>query len=139
MSPWVVTYDAVEPFRTSSKSYFPNVAPHLKQDANDRALAVDLEVSVLPSISSEIIDKTPHSTASITCRCNSAVMACSFERLVDYQASSGCGLRAGDLLRIGTISEEAEGWRGCLLEDNIPALGTSRGFLVDGDTVIFSG
>lgn len=139
ISPWVLTYDAVEPFRSSSKVNFPRLAPHLRQAANDRALAVDLEVSVLPARNEKSREKTTPSIAGITCRCNSAVMAWSFEQLVAHQASSGCGLRAGDLLAIGTVSDEAEGQRGCLLEDNISALGTSRGFLADGDTVTFSG
>lgn len=127
MSPWIITYDALERFRTAGKSNF-QVAPHLKHE-NDRALSINLEINVTTSSAGE----------QPTCRCNSAVMAWSFEQLIAHQSSAGCGLRSGDLLGIGTVSEEGYGKRGCLLEDNIPALGTSRGFLKDGDIVQFTG
>ena len=134
MSPWVITIDALEPFRLASKTTFDKVAPHLRQ-SNDRALSIDFEVVVTRSEDS--VDSA--SSPFVPSRCNSTAMAWSFEQLVAHQAGAGCGLRPGDLLGIGTISEEEEGKRGCLLEDNIPALGTSKGFLRDGDTVQFTG
>lgn len=135
MSPWVITSAALEPFRTTSKTGFPNIAPHLKQ-TDFKALSVDLEINVTAS---GVRSEGNNASTITTCRCNSSVMAWSFEQLVAHQASAGCGLRSGDLLGIGTVSEEGEGKRGCLLEDNIPALGTSKGFLKDGDIVEFSG
>lgn len=137
MSPWVITSDAVEPFRTENKSDFQNVAPHLKQKSG-RAVSVNLEIVVTPQSSSSDVNGIEGQGVT-TCRCNSAVMAWTFEQIIAHQASAGCGLNPGDLLGIGTVSEEEEGKRGCLLEDNIPALGTARGFLKDGDTVQFSG
>lgn len=133
ISPWVIPYDALEPFRTAARTNFENVAPHLKQ-TNNKALSIDLEIK----LTSEKAETAGSPTIETTCRCNSSVMAWSFEQLIAHQASAGCGLRAGDLLGIGTVSEEEEGKRGCLLEDNIAALGTSKGFLKDGDMVQFS-
>lgn len=128
MSPWIITYDSIEPFRTSGRTRQKPLAPHL-EEPNDRALSIDLEIKVV----------APDASVNISCRCNSKVMAWSFEQLVSHQSSAGCGVRAGDLLGIGTVSEEADGKRGCLLEDNLPDPAPKRGFLGDGDIVQFTG
>lgn len=142
MSPWIITYDAVSPFRTTSDSCFEasELSPHLVQKTAG-ALSVDLEVNVNPEVRSGKAEGMINGSVAIgtTCRCNSSVMAWTFEQLVAHQSSAGCGLNAGDLLGIGTVSEEDEGRRGCLLEDNIPTVGTAKGFLNDGDMVQLTG
>ncbi|GAB7351471.1 hypothetical protein MBLNU459_g2129t1 [Dothideomycetes sp. NU459] len=128
MSPWIIPYDSLEAFRTSGKIRQNPLAPHL-EEPNDRALSIDLEVKVIEASGS----------VSINCRCNSKIMAWSFEQLVAHQSSAGCGVRAGDLLGIGTVSEEEDGKRGCLFEDNLPDPAPKRGFLSDGDIVQLTG
>lgn len=134
MSPWIISYDSLEPFRTSGRKRQKPLAPHLEQP-NNRALSVELEIKVITPKS----DSETDASVNVTCRCNSQIMAWSFEQLVAHQSSAGCGVRAGDLLGIGTVSEEADGKRGCLFEDNLPGPAPKRGFLSDGDVVQFSG
>ncbi|KAL1305029.1 hypothetical protein AAFC00_003928 [Neodothiora populina] len=138
MSPWVISPDAVAPFRGVSKTLFRNVAPNLVQ-SHDKVLAVDMKITVTRPMPEKEGEVVRDNTAEVMSRCNSSVMAWSFEQLIAYQSSAGCGLRSGDLLGIGTVSEEEDGTRGCLLEDNIPSLGRARGFVQDGETVELSG
>ena len=93
MSPWVITYDAIEPFRVNTPEWKHSLPPHLA-GASDRGLSIDLSIFV------ESADRD----VTRTCVANSSVMSWSFEQLLAHQASAGCGLQPGDFLACGTVS-----------------------------------
>jgi len=119
ISAWIITPDALEPFRVpASKRDYP-IAPYL-DDPNGTQLNVDVEVNV----DGKTIGKT---------NCN--VMDWTFEQLVAHQSSAGCGLRAGDLLCIGTISGPSPEEQGCLLEGHVPGSTPRRDYIQDNEEV----
>lgn len=129
LSPWIVTYDALEPFRVNGPGWKHTLPPHLAVAKDNRGLSINLSVYV----------ESEEGDVTRTCQANSSVMAWSFEQLLAHQASAGCGLQAGDLLACGTVSEDAEDKRGCMLEHNLPPPAVQRGYLTDGDVVQFTG
>jgi fumarylacetoacetase len=129
LSPWIITYDAMEPFRVSGPGWKHALPPHLAMEKDNRGLSIDLSVYV----------QSKDGDVTRACLANSKVMAWSFEQLLAHQASAGCGLQAGDLLACGTVSEEGEDKRGCMLEHNLPPPEVQRGYLEDGVVVQFTG
>ena len=146
VSPWVVTLDALEPFRLPAfhrPPGDPEPLPYLS-DTTDRVRGgfdVILEVAL----------RTPAMRASGLApvrlsRTNFATMYWTMAQLLAHHASGGCNLRPGDLLGSGTVSGPVLGEQGCLLEiarrgASPVALpnGETRAFLADGDEVIFRG
>jgi fumarylacetoacetase len=129
LSPWIITYDAMEPFRVSGPGWKHALPPHLAVEKDDRGLSIDLSVYV----------QSPENDVTRACSANSKVLAWSFEQLLAHQGSAGCGFQAGDLLACGTVSEDSEDGRGCLLEHNLPPPAVQRGYLSDGVVVQFTG
>jgi fumarylacetoacetase len=146
LSPWVVTMEALAPFRTGA---FPRGAgdpaplPYLfsQSDQEQGGLDLWLEVSLLSvRMREEGIDPV------VLGRSNFRDMYWTAAQMLAHHASNGCNLRSGDLLASGTVSGADPSARGCLLEltsrgkdpVTLPT-GEQRKFLEDGDEVIFRG
>ena len=146
VGPWVVTRDALAPFRAPAfrrPDEDPPPLPYLA-DADDRESgAVDISLEVWLS-SSRMRDEgmTPVRLS----RGSFTDMYWTPAQLVAHHASNGCNLRPGDLLASGTVSGADKGSRGCMLELTwqgtepvaLPT-GEERRFLEDGDEVILRG
>ncbi len=137
ISPWIVTLDALEPYRTHA----------FKRDENDPAPLPYLEDDTGFDITVEVWLKTQNMSEPVRLsRGNSRDMYWTVAQLVAHHTSNGCNLQPGDLLASGTISGPAKDARGCLLELTwrgtepleLPG-GETRKFLEDGDEVILRG
>ena len=135
VSPWVVTLDALEPFRVPAFARAagdPEPLPYLQP----AGLGIDLNVEV--AIRSAKMDKPQRVS-----RGNFRDMYWTLAQLVAHHTSNGCNLSSGDLLASGTVSGDTKESRGSLLEltwrGTEPlelASGETRTFLEDGDEVI---
>jgi len=134
ISPWVVTREALEPFRVAPPDRVEALLPYL-HEATPNNFDIDLEVALAPQ------SKRP---ATIS-RTNYKHMYYSAAQQLAHHASSGCAMCTGDLLGSGTISGPAKDSFGSLLEltwngrDPIAVEGGARTFLEDGDSLILSG
>lgn len=134
VSPWIVTLDALEPFRIAGINQDPEPLPHLRQGGKKH---FDVHLEVLLKTAKM---KAPVSIA----RSNMAHLYWSVAQQLAHQTSNGTPVEFGDLYASGTISGEAKGTFGSLLE--LTWKGTEplvfeqtrekRTFLEDGDTVI---
>ncbi|HEY6137068.1 MAG TPA: fumarylacetoacetase [Thermoanaerobaculia bacterium] len=140
ISPWVVTAEALEPFRVAPPPRGDGDPPPLEHLDEPGAGALDVTVDVLLSsakMREQRIDPVRLS------RGNLRNMYWTFGQMVAHHTSNGCNLRPGDLLASGTISGESKSSRGSLLEltwrgterATLPT-GEERTFLEDGDEVI---
>lgn len=146
VSPWVVTLEALAPFRAPGferPAGDPPPLPYL-DDAGDRGtggLGITLEVSLLTA--------KLRANGEGPCRISRSSfrqMYWTLGQLVTHHASNGCNLRPGDLIGSGTVSGPTKDERGCLLELSwrgtepvaLPG-GETRTFLEPGDEVIMSG
>ena len=135
VAPWVVTLDALEPFRVAGPAQEPAPLPYLAQ-AGPHNFDVHLEVALTPADGAE-------TTLS---RTNFGGMYWSMAQQLAHHASNGCNLEAGDLYASGTISGPTPDSLGSMLElawrgtRPVPLPdGTERRFLLDGDTVTIRG
>jgi fumarylacetoacetase len=136
ISPWVISFDALQPFRVAGPKQEPAPLPYLS-DADDRAYDIHLEVKLQTAAMAEpcTISKT-----------NFKEMYWSINQQVAHHTINGCNLRPGDLLASGTLSGKEKASSGSLLELTwagkeplqLPN-GEHRSFLEDGDTVILTG
>ncbi|NLH83069.1 MAG: fumarylacetoacetase, partial [Phyllobacteriaceae bacterium] len=136
MGPWIVTAEALEPFRVAGPPQDPAPLPYLAQ-AGATAYDVELEVALRPR--GETRD-------AVVSRTNFSHMYWSSAQQLVHHAIGGCAMRVGDVLGSGTISGPDEGSFGSLLELTwngarpvTLADGTTRSFLADGDTLTISG
>ncbi|MBI5133057.1 MAG: fumarylacetoacetase [Rhodopseudomonas palustris] len=136
ISPWIVTREALEPFRVHGPAQEPVPLPYLQQQgANNYDMA--LEVAL----------RTPamNAPARISATNFKYMYWSSVQQLV-HHASSGCAMSVGDLLGSGTVSGPAKHQLGSLLELSwngteplqLPG-GETRGFLEDGDSLVMRG
>ncbi|MGD9902220.1 MAG: fumarylacetoacetase [Vicinamibacterales bacterium] len=146
ISPWVVTPEALAPFRVAQAPRAggdPAPLPYLLDAADQASGALDLEFEVLlqtPCLTAAGLP--PHRLALSSARHLYWTVA----QLVAHHASNGCNLRPGDLLGSGTISAPTPDGYGSLLETSqggkapiaLPS-GNTRTFLEDGDEVIIRG
>jgi fumarylacetoacetase len=146
VSPWVVTLDALAPFRVPRAprpAGDPAPLPYL-DGAGDRTgggLALELEVL----IGSERMRRSGLAPVRVS-RARFSAMYWTAAQLLTHHASNGCNLRPGDLLASGTVSGPEKENRGCLLELTwrgaeplaLPT-GETRRFLEDGDEVVLRG
>jgi fumarylacetoacetase len=136
ISPWVVTLDALAPFRIAGPQQDPQPLPYLRSPRN---AAYDVHLEVL--LQAEGMKEPVRMCAS-----NLQNLYWNFCQQVAHHTSNGCNLRTGDLLATGTISGPTPESRGCLLELTrggrqpltLPDSQT-RGFLEDGDRVTLTG
>jgi fumarylacetoacetase len=143
VSPWIVTPEALAPFRVSQADRpegDPAPMPYLLDAADQSGGALDIELEVLletPAMKAKGLP--PHRLA----RSNARHMYWTAAQLLTHHASGGCNLQPGDLLGTGTISAPEDSGFGSLLETTnggrkpveLPS-GETRRFLEDGDTVI---
>ena len=136
ISPWIVTREALQPFRVQGPEQDPAPLPYLQQvQPNNYDLQLDVGLRAAPMNESMRI-----------CRTNFKYMYWSSVQQLVHHASSGCAMNIGDLLGSGTISGPEKDQRGSLLE--ISWNGTEpielpgdikRTFLEDGDSLSFHG
>ncbi len=143
MSPWIVSLDALAPFRLAGPPRAegdPETLGYLS-GAEDMSLDITLEV-YLQSESMRNQGLEPHRISQGSFR----HMFWTFAQMITHHTSTGCNLRPGDLLGSGTVSGKTKGERGCLLEltwrgqepIDLPG-GEQRKLLADGDEVIIRG
>ena len=136
ISPWVVTREALEPFRLHGPRQEPAPLPYLQQaQPNNYDLELDVGLRA-PSM---------NEPARI-CHTNFKYMYWSSVQQLVHHASSGCAMNVGDLLGSGTISGPEKSQRGSLLEISWNgtepvelAGGVKRTFLEDGDSLVIRG
>ncbi|MFN6088467.1 MAG: fumarylacetoacetase [Cyclobacteriaceae bacterium] len=135
ISPWIVTLDALQPFRVKGPDQFPQVLPYLVANG-ERNFDISLEVLIKPEQSDE-------TTVS---RSNFKYMYWNVNQQLAHHTVNGCNVQVGDLYASGTISGPSPGSFGSMLEltwnGQRPmhlADGTERKFINDGDTVVLRG
>lgn len=136
VAPWVVTLDALEPFRVNGPKQDVEVLPYLKSKGK-RNYDIQLEVYLLP-------DKAKKATK--ISKSNFKYMYWNMAQQLAHHTVNGCNIRVGDLYASGTISGPTPDSYGSILElawkGTKPiklADGTERKFLNDGDTIIIKG
>jgi fumarylacetoacetase len=146
VSPWVVTAEALAPFRTAAYARpegDPAPLPHLA-DAEDQANG-GLDITLEAYFSTETMRKDGTAPARIT-QTSFALMYWTIAQMVAHQTGNGCNLEIGDLIGSGTVSGPEKSSWGSLLELtargreplDLPG-GEKRGFIEDGDEIIFRG
>jgi fumarylacetoacetase len=135
VSPWIVTLEALEPFRVKGYEQIPKLLPYL-QYSGDKNLDIQLEVFLKPQNGSE----------NKICASNYKYMYYTMEQQLAHHTINGCNINVGDLMASGTISGPQPSefgsmmeltWRGTrpiILND-----GTERKFVNDHDTIIIRG
>jgi len=144
VSPWIVTAEALAPFRMAQPprpAGDPAPLSYLNDTADQASgcFGIDFQVLLLtPRMRSAGV--APH----LLSRANASMLYWTVGQMVAHHTSNGCDLRAGDLFGSGTVSGTTPGSEGCLLEmtrggRNPVALagGETRTYLADGDEVIF--
>ena len=146
LSPWVVTMEALAPFRAAAFARAegdPAPLPYLfgESDQEQGGLDLWLEVSLL-SVRMRESGIAPLALG----RSNYRDMYWTMAQMLTHHASNGCNLRSGDLLASGTVSGADKSARGCLLELTsrgkdpvVLPTGEQRKFLEDGDEIILRG
>jgi len=138
ISPWIITMEALEPFRAEGpKQTTPEVLPYLKPVRADQTFDIHLEVAIQGEQMTE-----PHRV----CASNFKYLYWSMQQQLVHHSITGCNMRTGDLLASGTISGPTEDSYGSMLELSWKGSkpldfpnGEQRKFLQDGDTVIMTG
>jgi fumarylacetoacetase len=136
ISPWVVTLDALEPFRTSGPVQDPQPLPYL-QIAGPRAFDIHLEVH---------LQGAKMERPQRICASNTKYLYWNIDQQLAHHTVNGCNLQPGDLLASGTISGPTPDSYGSMLELawkgtrplSFPN-GETRVFLQDGDRVTMTG
>ncbi len=140
MSPWIVTLEALEPFRVPPPTQEPAVSEHLRTEG-PTGFDLHLEVAMQSAaMASQGVDPVVVSATSFT------DMYWTAAQQIAHMTANGAHLRPGDLFASGTVSGPTPGTEGSLIElthrgahpITLPD-GTSRTFLADGDTVTLRG
>lgn len=135
ISPWIVTLEALEPFRVSGPDQEPKVLPYLEYEGV-KNYDIKLEVGIAPDGSKE----------QTVCNSNFKYMYWNMAQQLAHHTVNGCNINVGDLYGSGTISGKDENSYGSMLE--LAWMGTKpikmkdgseRKFINDGDTVIMRG
>ncbi|CAN7794933.1 fumarylacetoacetase [Caballeronia sp. LjRoot34] len=145
ISPWIVTVDALAPYRTAwtRPAADPQPLPYLESAANREAGALDIRLEV--SLQSERARREGRGTARLS-GTSFRHQYWSIGQMVAHHTAGGCSLNPGDLIGSGTISGPGPGEAGAMIElaqggqKPVPlGDGDERGFLQDGDTVVMRG
>ncbi|WP_374668280.1 fumarylacetoacetase [Acinetobacter sp.] len=137
ISPWIVTLEALEPFKTSSPVQEPKPLAYLREDHSSNSYDIHLSVEI-----------QAHGTvqADVICETNFKYMYWSMAQQLTHHTIAGCNVQVGDLMGSGTISGPTPNSYGSLLEITWNASkpftlsnGEERGFIQDGDTLIMKG
>ena len=135
ISPWIVTMEALEPFRVAGPTQEPNVLSYLQTDRNNN-YDINLSVSIKPD----------RGSAQIVCESNFKYMYWSMVQQLAHHTVNGCNIKVGDMMGSGTISGKDENSYGSMLEiawaGSKPVQmndGSTRVFINDHDTVTMRG
>lgn len=135
ISPWIVTMDALEPFRVKGPKQEPTPLPYLQQKGK-HAYDINLEVYIEPE----------NAEATLVSKSNFKHMYWSMSQQLTHHTSNGCRVNSGDMMGSGTISGPTEDSYGSMLEltwggKNPIKMndGSERKFINDNDTVIMKG
>jgi len=137
VSPWIVTMDALAPFKTSYPTQEPKPLAYLNEKASDSSFDITLSVELLPENANE---------ATLVCETNFKYMYWSMAQQLTHHTITGCKVEVGDMMGSGTISGPTPDSYGSMLEIAWNATkpvtlkgGETRSFIEDGDTVIMKG
>lgn len=144
VSPWIVTAEALAPFRVPAFARpdgDPRVPAHLADDVDQRGGGFDIALEARLQTDAMRADGT---AAATICRTNFRHMYWTFAQMLAHHASNGCALGPGDLIGSGTCSGPAMSEAACLVEANMdgPLVlpnGERRLWLEDGDTIVLRG
>jgi len=135
ISPWVVTLDALQPFRTEGPAYEKELLPYLQTKGNP-TFDINLDVKI----------QSEKMTEPFTiCKSNYKYLYYNMRQHLAHHTVNGCNTRTGDMMASGTISGPTKDSRGSMLEITwrgtepikLPT-GEERKFIEDGDTIIMS-
>lgn len=136
VSPWIVTIDALKPFRCKGVKQDPKPLPYLQQDRKRPSYDIKLTAAV----------ETENGDLNILSTSNFKYMYWSMSQQLAHHTVNGCNVRAGDMMGSGTISGPDKGSYGSMLEISWAGKepvklkdGTTRTFFEDGDNVILRG
>ena len=135
ISPWIVTLDALEPFRVSGPVQDPKVFEYLQYEG-DKHVDISLEVEIKPEASE----------GKVVSNSNYKHMYWNMNQQLAHHTINGCDLNEGDMMASGTISGNDESAYGSMLEISWKGTkpvqmpdGSERKFIADNDTVIMRG
>lgn len=135
MSPWIVTMDALQPYKLDGPKQEPEVLSYLKFDGQ-KSYDINLQVFIQPENGEE----------NLVCQSNLKYMYWNMSQQLAHHTVNGCNVRCGDLMGSGTISGPTPNSFGSMLElawkgtKPLPMSdGTERKFIHDHDTVIMRG
>ena len=135
MSCWIVTLDALEPFRTAGPIQKPKVLPYLEYNGN-KHLDIELTVAI----------QTENGLKKVVTNSNYKHMYWNMNQQLAHHTVNGCNVNCGDMFASGTISGPEVGSFGSMLEISWKGTkpvkmpdGSERKFVQDGDSVIFNG
>lgn len=135
ISPWVVTMEALEPFKVSGPKQDPEVLPYLKSEGTHN-YDIDLEVTLAPE----------HSEPETICRSNFKYMYWNMAQQLSHHTVNGCNVKVGDMMASGTISGKDETAFGSMLELSWGGKktiqlknGQTRTFIEDNDIITMKG
>ena len=135
ISPWIVTLEALEPFRVEGPKQEPKVLPYLEYEGK-KNYDINLEVGISPKNEKE----------TTVCYSNFKYMYWNMAQQLAHHTVNGCNIHVGDMMASGTISGKEENSFGSMLE--LAWMGTKpiqmndgseRKFIQDGDTVTMRG
>ncbi|HNS42155.1 MAG TPA: fumarylacetoacetate hydrolase family protein, partial [Taishania sp.] len=135
LSPWIVTLDALQPFKVDGPEQDPAVLSYL-EFTGKKSYDINLQVYLQPE----------NSTETLICKSNFKYMYWNMAQQLAHHTVNGCNVRCGDLMGSGTISGPTPDSYGSMLElawkGTKPLKmndGTERKFIQDNDTVIMRG
>ncbi len=146
MSPWMVTLDALAPFRKAfaHPADDPQPLPYLSSEANSQQGAIDIALEVYLQTAQMRADGVAPERIGQSNFADAAYWTAA--QLVTHHTVNGCAMNPGDLLGSGTLSGTTREQAGSLLEMTLGGKeaitlgnGESRTFLRDGDTIILKG
>jgi fumarylacetoacetase len=134
ISPWIITLEALKPYKTPAPPRMSPVASFL-DDPKSANYRIDLEVELVRN-----------GKSSKTCKVGFETMYWTFRHMLAHHTIGGCGLRTGDLVASGTVSGEKDEEHGCLMELTMNGKkpwklddGSELKYLEDGDEVRLTG
>ena len=137
VSPWIVTMDALAPFKTACPTQEPKPLAYLNEKDSNNSYDITLSVELLPEHSD---------SATVICETNFKYMYWSMAQQLTHHTITGCKVEVGDMMGSGTISGPTPESYGSMLEIAWNATkpvtlkgGETRSFIEDGDTVIMKG
>ena len=135
VSPWIVTWEALQHFRIPAPAQHPEPLPYLTHYPRQN-FDLSLSVSINPGSREEFL----------VCQTNASGIYWTAAQQIAHHTVTGCNLQTGDLLATGTISGSGISQKGCLLEATLNGTqplklrdGIDRRFLEDHDEVIMRG